>query len=130
MEFGPWVRRFLAQVRRNWFIPYAAMSLRGHVSVSFNVHKNGSITDIAVVGSTGIEAFNNSSFNAIAASNPTLPLPPEYPCGPGVHHHHLLLQRDAALTLMASPTRTQQLGWLLLLGALAVWALVKLAGWA
>jgi hypothetical protein len=30
---------------------------------------------------------------------------------------------------MASPTRTQQLGWLLLLGVLAVWALAKLAGW-
>ena len=79
VEFGPWVRRFLAQIRRNWFMPYAAMSLRGHVSVSFNVHKNGSITDIAVVATTGIESFNNSSFNAIAASNPTLPLPPEYP---------------------------------------------------
>jgi TonB family protein len=79
VEFGPWVRRFLAQVRRNWFIPYAAMSLRGHVSVSFNVHKNGSITDVAVVGASGVDAFNNSSFNAIAASNPTVPLPPEYP---------------------------------------------------
>jgi hypothetical protein len=31
---------------------------------------------------------------------------------------------------MAIPTRTQQLGWLLLLGALVVWALVKLAGLA
>jgi len=30
---------------------------------------------------------------------------------------------------MASPTRTQQLGWLLVLGALAVWALATLAGW-
>jgi len=79
VEFGPWVRRFLAQIRRNWFVPYAAMSLRGHVSVSFNVHKSGAISDIAVVASTGIESFNNSSFNAIAASNPTLPLPPEYP---------------------------------------------------
>jgi hypothetical protein len=29
---------------------------------------------------------------------------------------------------MAMPTRTQQLGWLLLLGALVVWALLKLAG--
>ena len=29
---------------------------------------------------------------------------------------------------MALPTRTQQLGWLLLLSALVVWALVKLAG--
>ena len=26
VEFGPWVRRFIAQIRRNWFIPYAAMS--------------------------------------------------------------------------------------------------------
>lgn len=31
---------------------------------------------------------------------------------------------------MAMPSRTQQLGWLLLLGALLVWALVKLAGLA
>ncbi len=30
---------------------------------------------------------------------------------------------------MASPTRTQQFGWLLLLGALAAWALAKLSGW-
>ena len=79
VEFGPWVRRFLAQVRRNWFIPYAAMSLRGHVSVSFNVHRNGAITDVAVVATTGVDAFTNSSFGAIVASNPTVPLPPEYP---------------------------------------------------
>jgi hypothetical protein len=31
---------------------------------------------------------------------------------------------------MALPTRTQQLGWLLLLGALVAWALVKLAALA
>ena len=79
VEFGPWVRRFLAQVRRNWLIPPAITSLRGNVSVSFNVHKNGAITDVAVVRTTGVDAFSTSSFNAIAASNPTVPLPPEYP---------------------------------------------------
>ena len=31
---------------------------------------------------------------------------------------------------MAMPTRTQQLGWLLLLGALVLWTLAKLAGLA
>jgi TonB family protein len=79
VEFGPWVRRFIAQIKRNWFIPYAAMSLRGHVAVAFNVHRDGSITDLAVVGPSATDAFNNSSFNAIAASNPTQALPPEYP---------------------------------------------------
>lgn len=29
---------------------------------------------------------------------------------------------------MAMPSRTQQLGWLLLLGALVLWALAKLLG--
>jgi TonB family protein len=79
VEFGPWVRRFLAQVRRNWFIPYAAMSLRGHVAVSFNVHKDGTITDVVVARSCTVEVFNESSYKAVAASNPTVPLPPEYP---------------------------------------------------
>jgi len=79
VEFGPWVRRFLAQVRRNWFIPSAAMSLRGHVAVSFNVHKDGTISDVTVTALSDIDEFNRSSLNAIAASNPSVPLPPEYP---------------------------------------------------
>jgi TonB family protein len=79
VEFGPWIRRFVAQIKRNWFIPYAAMAMKGHVVVTFNVHKNGAITDLTVVGPSSIDAFNNSAFNALAASNPTQPLPPEYP---------------------------------------------------
>jgi len=79
VEFGPWVRRFVAQVKRNWFIPYAAMTMRGHVVLQFNVHKDGRITDIAVVGPSSVDAFNNAAANAILTSNPTEPLPPEYP---------------------------------------------------
>jgi TonB family protein len=79
VEFGPWIRRFVAQIRRNWFIPYAAMSMRGHVVLTFNVHKDGRITDLAVVAPSETEAFNNSAYNALLGSNPTQPLPPEYP---------------------------------------------------
>ena len=79
VEFGPWIRRFIAQVKRNWFVPYSAMSMQGHVVITFNVHKDGSITDLAVVGPCPIEAFNNAAFGALSASNPTQPLPPEYP---------------------------------------------------
>jgi len=79
VEFGPWIRRFVAQVKRNWFIPYAAMSLRGHVVITFFVHRDGSISDLTVLQSSSVDAFNNAAFNALAASNPTQPLPPEYP---------------------------------------------------
>lgn len=79
VEFGPWIRRFIAQIKRNWFIPYAAMSMSGHTVLTFNVHKDGRITDLSIVGPSGVEAFNNAAFNALFASNPTQPLPPEYP---------------------------------------------------
>ena len=79
VEFGPWIRRFVAQVRRNWFIPHAAMTFRGRVVIQFNIHKSGRITDIAVVGPSNIDAFNRSAYNAIFSSNPVEPLPPEYP---------------------------------------------------
>jgi TonB family protein len=79
VEFGPWVRRFVAQVRRNWFIPQAAMTFRGRVVLQFNVHKDGRITDLVVAQPSNIDAFNRSAYNSILGSNPTAPLPPEYP---------------------------------------------------
>jgi TonB family protein len=79
VEFGPWLRRFVAQIRRNWFIPYAAMSMRGRVVVTFFVHTDGRITDVQVLRPSPIDAFNRSAQNAILASTPTMQLPPEYP---------------------------------------------------
>ncbi len=79
VEFGPWIRRFIAQIKRNWLIPYAAMAMKGHVAITFYVHKDGRITELAVPGPCNVEAFNNAAYNALAASNPTYPLPPEYP---------------------------------------------------
>jgi TonB family protein len=79
VDFGPWLRRFVAQIRRNWFVPYAAMSLRGHVVLSFKVHRDGSITDLQIMQPSSIDAFTHSAFNAIKLTNPTVPLPLEFP---------------------------------------------------
>ena len=79
VEFGPWLRRFVAQVRRNWFIPQAAMTFHGHVVLQFNIHKDGTITDVSVLQPSDIEGFNRAAIGAITGSSPTEPLPPEYP---------------------------------------------------
>ncbi len=79
VEFGPWLRRFVQKVRRNWFIPQAAMTFRGRVVITFNIHKNGQITDVQVVGPSSVEAFNRAAYYAILGSSPVDPLPPEYP---------------------------------------------------
>jgi TonB family protein len=79
VDFGPWLRRFVAQVKRNWFVPQAAMIMRGHVVITFNIHRNGALTDIEVKQPSNIESFNQAAVNALMSSNPTQPLPPEYP---------------------------------------------------
>ena len=79
VEFGPWIRRFVAQIRRNWFLPYAMWSEHGNVVLTFNVHRSGALTDLSVSKPARVEAFTNSAANALRASNPTQPLPLEYP---------------------------------------------------
>ena len=79
VEFGPWLRRFIAQVRHNWFIPQAAMTFHGHCVLTFNIHKDGSISDVQVLQPSDIDGFNKAAVGAITGSNPTEPLPPEYP---------------------------------------------------
>ena len=96
VEFGPWVRRFVAQVKRNWFVPQTAMSLRGHVVITFNVHKNGALTDITVISPSNVDSFNNAAANALATSNPTVSAASRVPVRQGVLHRDVLLQRDAA----------------------------------
>jgi TonB family protein len=59
--------------------PAIVMSNHGHVVIQFNVHRDGKITDLVIVGPCPIAAFNNAAFGALASSNPTQPLPPAYP---------------------------------------------------
>jgi outer membrane biosynthesis protein TonB len=79
VEFGPWVRRFVAQIRRNWNVPEAAMFMKGHVVITFNVHKDGALTDLTIIGPCAVDSFNTAAYGALVSSNPTYPLPPEYP---------------------------------------------------
>jgi TonB family protein len=79
VDFGSWLRRFKDHVYRNWLIPYAAMALHGHTVLRFTIHKDGSITDLIVLQPSSVDAFTKAAFNAIKASNPTVPLPQQYP---------------------------------------------------
>lgn len=81
VEFGPWLRRFIAQVRRNWLplIPEAARTMRGHAVITFYVHRDGRITDVTVAKPSTVDGFTRAAYYAMLASNPTVALPPEYP---------------------------------------------------
>ena len=123
VEFGPWLRRFIAQIRRNWIIPMAAMSMHGHVVVTFYVGKDGRITELRVLRPSNIDGFNNSSLQRAGGVQSDTAASARVSGRPGVLHHHVLLQRKPRL--MIQPTRAQQIGLLLMLAALAALALVR-----
>lgn len=79
VNFDPWLRRFISQVRRNWFVPRAAQSFRGRTVLQFTIHRDGRITDLQVARPSDIDAFTRAAYDAIRGSNPTEPLPAEYP---------------------------------------------------
>ena len=79
VDFGPWIRRFIPHMRRNWFIPAAARTQRGRTVVTFSVAKDGVIDNVKVVQPSGIEPFDQAAFRAVLNANPLEPLPPAYP---------------------------------------------------
>ena len=79
INFDPWLRRFTAQVRRNWLIPQVAELARGDVVVQFYVLRDGTIIGVRVLKAAAIDALTISAVNAIKLSNPAPTLPAEYP---------------------------------------------------
>jgi hypothetical protein len=79
VDFSSWLLRFKHQVERNWIVPLAAMTNRDHVVIRFFVQRNGYITDLEVVRPAAVSSLTTSAVNALRLSNPTVPLPPEYP---------------------------------------------------
>jgi protein TonB len=79
VDFGWWLRRFVAHVKSNWFIPQIAQLTPGRVVITFNVHRNGFISDIEVLKTSGHRALDQAAVNALRTSSPTVALPAEYP---------------------------------------------------
>jgi TonB family protein len=77
-NFVPWIRRMLAEVRRNWFVPYSVAFNHGHVAVGISVARNGSLTELNVLIPSGISGFDNAAVGALRAAQ-LMPLPADYP---------------------------------------------------
>jgi TonB family protein len=79
IEFGAWLRTFVAHVKRNWYVPQSVMYQRGRVVVQFDVLKDGTITRVKVATASPIDEFNVAALQALTLVARTSPLPAEYP---------------------------------------------------
>ncbi|HEY1306756.1 MAG TPA: TonB family protein [Vicinamibacterales bacterium] len=79
VDLGPWVRGLVTRLKSQWSVPADAMSEKGQVVVTFQVLRNGSITDVALKEASSVEAYNKFAADAVSNSSPVTPLPSTYP---------------------------------------------------
>jgi TonB family protein len=64
-----------------WFAPpaYFMGLIHGHTILKFTVHRDGTMTNLQILRHVGHESLEQSSFGAIEAVFPFLPLPDNFP---------------------------------------------------
>ena len=102
-DFGPWLSRFRAQIYRHWDVPLRALIDSGHVVLTFNIDRNGTMTDLTVLEPSRVDPFNHSASNALRMSNPTQPLPTDYPDESVFFTVTFFFQRVPTFSMMVIP---------------------------
>jgi periplasmic protein TonB len=83
-DFTAWINHFKNEVYRNWIVPESVrMGYHGHVDIDFTVERDGRISGLEIVKSSGTPALDRAAQNSLLASR-FLPLPSDY-APPRVH---------------------------------------------
>jgi len=78
-DFTEWAQRFQNEVYRNWIAPPAAVMGwgGGECEFQFVVDRSGAVTEVNLIASTGIPAYDRAARNALLSAR-LLPLPADY----------------------------------------------------
>jgi TonB family protein len=77
-DFTAWVQHWKSETYRNWILPPAAeFGWSGEVDLQFVVDRAGTVTEVRLVRSSGIAAYDRAARNALTADR-LLPLPADY----------------------------------------------------
>lgn len=77
-DFTLWINQFKNEVYQNWIIPQPAlMGFRGHVDLEFTVERDGTLTNLKMLKSSGTAALDRAAQNALLGSR-LLALPSDY----------------------------------------------------
>ena len=78
-DFTLWINRFKDEVYRNWIVPQAALfgAARGHVDFEFTVERDGSMSALRLLKSSGTASLDRAAQNALTSSR-LLALPDDY----------------------------------------------------
>lgn len=81
-EWGDYADSMVRKIRVNWYAnmpPLIRMGMKGVVTVRFTILRNGRISDITVLDSSGVPPFDFAAQKAIELSSALAPLPQNFP---------------------------------------------------
>ncbi len=81
-DWGPYAAAMVAKIRLHWYqnMPEVVrLGLKGVVVIRFTIQRDGRITDITTLQSSGIPPFDFAAAKAIELASPLAPLPKDFP---------------------------------------------------
>jgi TonB family protein len=81
-NWGDYAEGMVSRIRVNWYsnMPHLIQSgLKGVVTIRFTIHRDGRITDVTILESSGIPPYDFAAKKGIELSSPLNPLPKDFP---------------------------------------------------
>jgi TonB family protein len=81
-DWGEYAQSMVNRIRVNWYnnMPQLIQTgMKGEVTIRFTIHRDGQITDITILSSSGRPPYDFAAKKAIELSSPLNPLPADFP---------------------------------------------------
>jgi TonB family protein len=81
-DWGEYAQSMVSKIRINWYDnmpPLIRTGMKGVVTIRFTIQRDGRITDITMLNSSGVPPYDFAAKKAIELSSPLNPLPKDFP---------------------------------------------------
>jgi TonB family protein len=81
-DWGDYAQSMVSKIRVNWYANMPQIirtGMKGVVTIRFTIHRDGRISDITILNSSGIPPYDQAARKAIELSSPLKALPADFP---------------------------------------------------
>jgi len=82
-DWGEYAESMVSRIRVQWYaeMPMHLLQsgMKGVVTIRFTIHRDGRITDVTILSTSGIPPYDFAAKKAIELASPLNPLPPDFP---------------------------------------------------
>ena len=81
-DWGEYAASMVSRIRVNWYANMPQLirtGMQGVVTIRFMIHRDGRISDIEILNTSGVPPYDQAARKAIELSSPLKPLPKDFP---------------------------------------------------